>query len=121
MVGGNLIVIINNRGLGNILMNSESPVLSATFYAFLVLCSFYVPLQAYARHIEKKLMHGHSLISTRQKSILIAYLIWYVPFLALLVVGSLAMSSWIVAITLIIAAGWIWVGHSYVRTTKTGG
>lgn len=99
-------------------MINRTSLFSIIFYALLILVSFYVPLQVYARQIERQLAQNNSSISNRHKSILIAYLIWYTPFLALLVVGSLATSFWVVALVLIIGVGWIWLGHSYVQTRK---
>ena len=99
-------------------MISRISLFSIIFYAFLILVSFYVPLQKYARRIERKLSRENSPISNRYKSVLIAYLIWYIPFLVLLVVGSLAINFSVVALTLIVGVGWIWLGHSYVQTMK---
>ena len=99
-------------------MISRMSLFSIIFYAFLILVSFYVPLQRYARRIEGKLTRENSSISNRHKSVLIAYLIWYIPFLVLLVVGSLATSFSVVALTLIVGVGWIWLGHFYVQTMK---
>jgi len=96
-------------------MNSNLPTLSIIFYALLALFAFYVPLQAYARRVEKKLAQQGSSISNRHKSILVAYLIWYIPSLAVLVVGTVSTSFWVVIVTLVISIGWIWAGHSYIE------
>lgn len=97
-------------------MDNNSFTLSTAFYALFVLVSFYVPLQTYARRIEKKLTRQESsLISNRHKSILISYLIWYAPCFALLVIVPLTTSFGIVAVLVITSIGWIWLGHSYVQ------
>lgn len=91
---------------------------SLVFYAILAFAAWYVPLQAYARRIESRLQATSAPKDSRAKSILIAYLIWYVPTMALLVTATFLPSF--CAIVVVVGALWCWLGHQRFAVNSPG-
>lgn len=90
-------------------------------YLFLTIMAFYVPLQAYARRIERKLDKSSS--NHRFLSILFAYLIWYPP-IAFLLIGVWAIEHFAIYFNMFIwSLSWLWsgLGFLYVESRKSVG
>lgn len=90
-------------------------------YLLLAITAFYVPLQAYARRIERKLDVSSS--NTRFLSILFAYLIWYPP-VAFLLIGVWSIEHFATDFNMLIwslCCLWSGISFLYVEARKPAG